>query len=132
MGAVPTPVNETANTVNGIISFTVFDVAVRAFQTYAKAQVPFLNLPIVSSIFSYLMNIVGGWFYAYFSQFATFTIIDWQTGSERDAYTRAEGVLRQAHLSGDKNAIDQATKQFRTAFESLVHWDGSSTNAAHG
>ena len=125
MGAVPSPVNSTAAAVNTAIQVAVFDVALKSFQTYARAQLPWLNFPIISPLFNYLCDKIGTCFYTFLAQIATFSIIDMQTAAEKSAYSQALLALQAAYTKGDPNAIAQATASTKTALASLIRFDGS-------
>ena len=128
MGVVPTPVNSTANAINTAIQVAIFDVALKSFEAFARAQLPWLNFPIVSPVFSYLLKWIGKYLYTFLAQIATFTVIDMQTAAEKTAYTQALLALQAAYTKGDSNAIAQATKDTKNAMANLIHWDGAATN----
>lgn len=127
MGDTPSTSNTAAKTADEIIHFAIFQVALTAAETAIIAQVAFLGWPIIKNILEWVLGFIGGFIYANLADFATLQIIDFQTGSERTAYANAEAKLRQAHLSGDQNALDQATAEFKKTLASLIHFDGSAT-----
>jgi hypothetical protein len=127
MGQIPSTENKAAKTTDQIIHFAIYEVAINAAETAIITQVPFLGLPIIKPITHALLNYIGGFFYEALARFTVVTIIDIQTAAERAAYIRAEGALRAAQLSGDKNVIDNATIEFKKALGSLIHFDGSYT-----
>jgi hypothetical protein len=125
MGTTPTSVNQTATTIDKVIQDAIFDVALGAFKTYAVAQLPFLGFPIISGIFSGVLNIIGGYVYTALSQIATFTVIDSQIGSEQAAYAASVVALTAAHATGDPAALTAAQAAFKSSLASLIHFDGS-------
>lgn len=127
MGTTPTTVNKSAQTVDAIINSAIFDVAVNAAQKAAIAAVPFLGAPIISTLFNFVLKYFAGILYTSLAQAATIQVIKFETAEESKAYAEAEAALRAAHLTGDQNAIDRATANFKTQFQSLVHFDGSAS-----
>lgn len=127
MGDVPTTVNTAADTADSIIHDVIYEVAVNAAITACSAYLPFLKLPIISSLFSFAVNKVAALIYTYLSQFVTFLVIDIQVDSEKTLYAQAEGGLRTAMLTADPAQIAAARAQFKATLGSLIHYDGSST-----
>lgn len=127
MGDTPTTVNQPAQTADQIIHAAIFGFAMVAAENDLIAQLPFLGFPVVKTIFFGAMNWFGNYIYLALAKVATFNLIDLQTGAERQAYAKAEGALRKAELSGDKNALTQATIDFKKALASVVHYDGSAS-----
>ncbi len=125
MGDTPTTVNQPAKTVDGIINAVIEDAGVAAASAALKTAVPFLALPGVSQVVDLLLRYFASFLYKGLANFATLQIIQFQTSAEKHEYASAEFALRQAHLSGDPNAIAKATADFKKAFRSLVHFDGS-------
>lgn len=125
MGDVPTPVNEPAVIVNGIIQFAIYDVAVNALQVAAIAELPWLGWPVIKQLFGLLLNTIAGYIYKYLAQAATFEIIDLQTEAEQSAYAAAVGKLQTAISTGDQDATTQGIDEFKKSLGSLIHFDGS-------
>lgn len=118
-------VNNTVQTVDQIIQNSVFNAALPIAEAAIEAELPFLALPGVNAAFNLLMEYVATKLYDSLAEFATIVIIDEQTGNEESAYSKAEGVLRAAHLKGDANAIAEASKNLDSAIDDLVHWDAT-------
>lgn len=128
MGEIPTTVNGTAQTVDQIINTVIYDLALPGAEAALIVAVPFLGWPIINTIFTYLFGLIAKSIYKYVAINLTINvIIPAQTGAERDAYVKAESVLRAAHLSGDTAAIANATELFKAAASSFIHYDGSAT-----
>lgn len=123
--ASPTPTNSAAQTVDEIIQLAIFDVALKAAEAAIIADLPFLGLPIIDPIFLFFMEQIGGVLYKQIALGTTFIVIDIQVGLEKSAYTQAEAALRAAHLTGNQDAIQNATASFKSAFQKLFHYDGS-------
>lgn len=125
MGTIPTTVNKGVQSVDQIISAAVYDVGVASASAALKTAMPFLALPGLSQAIDLLLRYLAGFIYVGLTDFATIQIITLQTETEKYAYAQAESALRIAHASGDQAAIDIATKAFKDAFRSIVHYDGS-------
>lgn len=118
------PEDKPAETADAIIHAAVFDVALKEAKAAIIAQYPGLALPVLQTLLSMALNWVGTFIYTALARLVTFTIIDLQTGAEKDAYLKAEGALRTAHLSGDAHAIDQAVQDYKAALARIIHFDG--------
>lgn len=127
MSDTPTTVNGPAETANKIIHAAIFDVALEGAEKGMIANLPFLGFPFINTIFKAVFTWIANYIYSYLSRLATFSVIDIQIGTEKTAYTTAEKDLRAAELSGDKNALTQATVEFRAALGPLIHYDGSAS-----
>lgn len=121
----PFPVNPTVKTVDDVVHAILYDVAVTAACAYIKAQVPFLGLPIISSLTNFVVTQVANIIYKYLDQFVSFSIIDFQTDKEAQDYLLAVNALQKAQESGDQGAIDQSIKGFRENLGRLIHFDGA-------
>lgn len=118
------PADKAAQTADDIIHAAVFDVAVKEAKAAIITQYPGLAIPVVQTLLTMALNWVGTFIYTALARLVTFSIIDLQTGSEKDAYLKAEGALRAAHLSGDANALNQAVTDYKAALARIVHFDG--------
>jgi len=123
--ATTVPVNKDVQTADNIISFVLYDLAVVTFKTTAMTEIPVLKLPIVSAAFSFAVHFVANKFYTYLSRVVTIGVIAFETNGERSEYAKAEQALREADLSGDKDAIAAATTKFKTTLGSLIRFDGT-------
>lgn len=126
MGNVPTTVNGTAETINGVLK-TVVGTGVDAARAAAVAEVPILGAPIISTLFGALLGWLSGYLYKALANYSTFLVIDMQTGNELDHFNQAAAALKAAQSGGDSNAIDQARLDFKNKLASLIHFDGSAT-----
>lgn len=127
MGTIPTTENGAVKSADEIIGAVIYDGAVTAAEVSLEAAFPFLAIPGISGLLDLALRFIAKYVYAGLADFATIQIIDFQTNSERNAYAKAEGVLRAAHASGDPVALQAATLEFKAAFQSLVHLDGSAS-----
>ena len=125
MGEKPTTVNTAAETVDSIIHAVIYDVGANVAIAALKAEVPFLNLPVISQLTDFIVKYIVGYLDRGLQTVATLQVIQIQVGAEKHEYLNSEFVLRQALLSGDQAQIDAAKEKFKAAFRSLVHSDGS-------
>ncbi len=127
MGAVPTTVNKTLGTAETIINDVVMKgldpVTVQLVSSIP--QLSFLRVWPLSVLFQWLVD----WIYKGLSYVMQVTgvklIVTIQTSQEQGVYLHAEGALRAALLTGDKDAISKAKTTMDAAIDSLVHYDGS-------
>ncbi len=125
MGDVATPVNDPAKKAN-YVERKLIDVLILGAVTAAKIYVPFLNFPVVSQVFGFLMGKFGDIMYVELALGTTFSIIDHQTKAEKIAFDEAMAALaasRQA--AGDYDEHARALQRAKDAFDRLVHSDGS-------
>lgn len=125
MGKIPTSVNIPLKTTEDIISFGVYNVALAAAEAALTVEFPVLATPVAKEIFDLAMKKIATELYLQLADIAVITFINFETDQEESAYSAAEGNLRQAMLSGDKNEIAKASQNFNDTLDSLVHFDGS-------
>lgn len=122
-----TPIdNEQAAAVNKVIERLVFDVAINAAKAAAVAQAPWLEMPVVSAVFNYLLNLFGGYIYEALSQNATAIVINVQSEQSREAYSKAVDRLQAAHEKGSADEIEKAKQDFKDTLGVLISWDNGS------
>ena len=127
MGDGPTTTNNTANTVNNVIS-VASDVVVATVEALIITEVPFLGMPVIKQIFDGVFHFIAGYFVRAAQMGATFAVIDIQTAVEENALTKALAEIQAAEKSGDKDALQKALQDYQKAQSALINSDGSSTN----
>lgn len=125
--STPSTVNTPAKTAAQVINFAVFQLGIKTVKAKMVAAFPFLAWPVISQVVDILLNWIGVLMYENSANFVTFTIINFQTAAQKNAYIKAEGELRKAELSGNPEVFDEATKKFKSALADVVHWNGSYT-----
>jgi hypothetical protein len=123
MPTEPIPTNQTATVVNKVID-GIFNTAVTLGENALYAEAPWLKLPIINQIFTFIVKSLVGKIYAYFALGVTFAIIDVQASSEVSDYQKALAALKAAQASGDLNALNDALSKFNAAASAVTHWDG--------
>lgn len=132
MGAAPTTDNQALETFDSIAADAalkaVLPVVERLTETAAEAQLPFLALPIVKTIFEGGANLLEGQvakeLLLVLVGAGVKIIITVQTDAEKSAYAAAEGATRAALLTKDPAAIAAAKKGMDDAANSIIHSDG--------
>lgn len=114
--------NLPAETADQVIKFTLYNVAVASFKGYLRAYASWLNLPVISQLFDFIVGTITDKFFYFLSQVMTFAVIDIQVGAELEAYKKAEAGFRAVYKSGNQEAIDAARKNFGLAARDLVRF----------
>lgn len=114
---MPVQDNGALNIADEVMS-SLFNVAVQAAIKAAQAEVPFLALPVIGTIFSFIVSRIADMLYVQIERDAAFLIIDTQVMHENKAYQDALGSLRIAQSPGDKA---KALTDVETALQSLIH-----------
>lgn len=122
----PTTVNKLATVVNDAIKVAM-DGGEVAAEAAMVADLPWLGLPVIRTILSWFLGIVEGYFYSNAAKTATKIVIDLQVSSEVSKTNSYFQKAQDAVKSGDKNAIDVASKNLDAAFAALIHYDGSAS-----
>jgi hypothetical protein len=124
MTNIPPPINTPISQFDAVLQALLYDVGVKAAVIECTALMPWLGLPIISGLFTFLVSKVAGMIYTQLETFVAFRMIDFQTSAETQAYDDAKTQLLSAINSGDPNAITQAKTNFSTAAFKLIHFDG--------
>lgn len=127
MGDTPTTINKPAETVNAVLKVVV-DTGINAARVAAISAEPWLGLPVISQLFSFFLGKLESYLYKTMADYATFTVIDLQTGSELQDFNNAAATLKLAQSQGDLSAITKARNDFKASLGKLVRWDGSTSS----
>jgi hypothetical protein len=126
MATTPVTVNPISTIVNSAISAALQGGEV-AIQAAITAEVPFLGLPIISTVFGWALSYVEGYFYTYTADAVTKLVIDIQVNSEESVASQTFSYLQTAIASGDPNAISAASTALDSAYAGLINYDGSAS-----
>ncbi len=118
--------NKTASIVNQILKGLIEGSGEDLIIALAIGEQPWLGLPFIKQIFTYIVGIVGKYIYIQAAHVATAIVIDIQTAGEASATNDAYQNLQVAILSGDETAINKASGDLDEAYANLVNFDGSS------
>ncbi len=120
MGDVVNPAVNVVDIINDILKGVSLEGAYAAL----VAAFPFLGWPVIGWILHWVISKVGGAIFAVLEKLTSFTVINWQTDAQQAAYDNAVAALKQAHASGDPNALQIARTSFKNTLRDLVHLDG--------
>lgn len=116
------PENKAISTADAIMRTVIKDVAAQGAIKLAQAEVPFLALPIISGIFSFIVGRIADWIYRSLENFVAFKIIDNQVGSQVDEYKKA---IESLHASVVTNqGVDDAREKYKAALKNLIKYNG--------
>lgn len=108
------------NLVDKIIKVLIYDVAVNAAVEAAVVEVPILGLPVVKQVFSFLVGRFADLVYAQLEPAVVFSIIEFQTDKERQAYQNSIMQLQTALNGGSLETINQAKESFKSNLRDLI------------
>lgn len=123
----PTTENKTAGIVNKILNGLIEGAGVDALKVALTAEFPWLGLPFVKQLFSFILDKVAAAIYKQAAFIATKIVIDMQVKQEVGGVNNAFDNLTMAVASGDQIAIDKASANLSTMYGNLIHYDGSSS-----
>jgi len=100
----------------------IFDVVLAAAVQGISAAIPFLRLPVISSIFSFIVTKVAGVLYEEMSRYVVFSLIDIRVGGERDTYKAAIVELKRvtAAPAASPEEINEAKQEFKRRLSALI------------
>lgn len=105
------------------ISKLIKNVVLKAVIAALISAVPFLGIPGINLITTWLVMKIGGLVIETLQKFIDFKIIDWKTDAENAAYQNAVAALKAAQATGDANATEKAKADFKSTLSKLIHFD---------
>lgn len=108
--------------VDRFIHAAVVDVAAAAAIKAAKITYPWLNLPIISTLFSWAVSVSARQFSSFLEQAAAFAVIDFKVSGELLNYQKALGVLKAVQPLGDPDATEKALAEFKSRLAALIRY----------
>lgn len=124
MPDVPHDLDPVLEVVDNIVKGLIYGAGVNAAVAAATAYVPFLGLPVISTIFRAIVTKIAGMIYVPLERSVAFEVIKFQTEEEEKAYSNALGALQVAQISGDANAVEKAKEDLKSKLASIIHFDG--------
>ena len=124
MATAPPTTNVAAQIVGGFIQ-ALMSGGEAAAEAYLTAQVPVLANPILQDILDWLVSDIGGALQTVLINNATGIVINIQTSSEQAGIVAAATALQIAQASGDPSAIATALNNAKSAYQSLLNWNGT-------
>ncbi len=127
MGNDPATLNEAASAVNQVLKTIIEGAGTTALEDALITESPWLGLPVIKQVFEFILDKVSNMIYQDAADAATKLIIDVQVNLEKSQVLGAFQNLQMAIASGDKNAIDQMSKDLDQVYARLIHSDGSAS-----
>ena len=124
MPNIPTPINPPVQTADEILQLLVLEIAFNKIVAAIAGGLPVLQLPIISTIYSFLMAKLANFFYVPLEELIAHGIISLQVKQQDTDYTKAKEDLHKAQQSGDSNAAELAKQKAKDALRKLIHFDG--------
>lgn len=118
------PDNPAVKSIDEILHLIIVDIVFKQISLAIAVAFPFLNLPIISTIYQWLMGLIAGAAYKPLENLVALGVISVQVDGQKSGYDAAKVALQKAQASGDKNAEEQAKADFKNKFRKLVHLDG--------
>lgn len=100
----------------GQVRSLIFDVVLVAALNAISAAIPFFRLPVVNTIFTFIVTKIAGALYDELSRYVTFTLIDIKTKEQKARYEQAVNELRTAK----PEEIDHAKEKFKSSLRDLI------------
>ena len=116
--------NKWAASLSGVVH-TIFTVGLTAGKEAIKVQVPFLRLPVISTLFNLLVDYFGDKIDEELRLNMTFFVIDIQVAKERDAFEKARDALKLVKETKDQDAINKAREEFKKKLGDLIRHNGT-------
>lgn len=117
-----TSTDPAAALVDGIVS-ALFTGGEEAAQVYITAELPIFASPILSTLLSYFLGLIGNSIEKNVVNLANQIVFNVQADNENSAVLKAANALQAAQKAGDQNAITQGKQNLINAIGSLVHTD---------
>lgn len=94
----------------------IFDVVLKAALNSISAAIPFLKLPVINTVFKFIVTKIVGVIYDEISRYVTFTLIDIKTKEQLNRYNQAVIELKTA----SPEEIENAKIKFRSTLSDLI------------
>lgn len=115
------------DSLNGIVRSLIFDVVVKNVIKKIIAAVPFLALPGIGCLVSFVVNKIAGAMFDELSLMIEFKMIDKQVGEQKDAYDKAVNdlkVILDKPKEEQKDAdLSLAKEELRKRLKDLVNFN---------
>jgi hypothetical protein len=116
--------NKWAASLVGVVQ-TIFTVGLSAGKEAIKTQLPFLRLPVISTLFNMLVDYFGDKIDEEIRVNMTFFVVDIQTAKERDEFNKARDALKLVKDTKDQDAINKAREEFKKKLGDLIRHNGT-------
>jgi hypothetical protein len=116
--------NKWAASLVGVVQ-TIFTVGLSAGKEAIKTQLPFLRLPVISTLFNMLVDYFGDKIDEEIRVNMTFFVVDIQTAKEKDEFNKARDALKIVKDTKDQDAINKAREEFKKKLGDLIRHNGT-------
>ena len=117
------PVNKPVESADRAVT-GVNAAAVELVYSWATADVPWLDLPVIRILFRGLLTWLSSYISTAEQRGVSFFVIAREVKAEEAGISQALSDLLAAEKSGNHDAITQALARYATAHAALVHFDG--------
>ena len=107
------------------VAQTIFTIGLKAGRETIKTYVPFLRLPVISTLFNMLVDYFGDKIDEEIKVNITFLVVDIQTAKERDEFNKARDALKLVKDTKDQDAINKAREEFKKKLGELIRHNGT-------
>lgn len=115
------------DTADSIIKYAIYEIALKAAESAAIAQVPWLAMPVVNQIFTLIMGKFADLIFTALDQAVIFSIINIETAEQRQAYDDSVVKLHQVvdvfsypSQEARNAAVQDATLEFKNRLANLI------------
>lgn len=116
--------NNWAASLSGAVQI-IFSIGFKAGKEAIKTKLPFLRLPLISTVFDILVDQIGDKIDEELRLNMTFLVIDIQTMREKEAFEKARDELKLAKEKKDQDAINKAREEFKKKLGDLIRHNGT-------
>lgn len=112
--------NPTLDTVEKIEHFVVYELAVEGAILAVSTYLPFLKIPVISTMFRIVVFKFTNILYAELNKLSIFGVINIQVDRENSQYKEAKEELKTVIDTGVRNEINTASKLFKEKLRALI------------
>lgn len=121
MANIPAPSNAAVTFVNKILDMMIKNVAVDLIFAEGVALQPWLGLPIIGTLFKWILSSFAGSVYETARVVIDAKVIEAQSAARLAGYSQAVSDLKSALQNGDADEIKKASNADDDAFDKLIH-----------
>jgi len=125
MAQVTPPTDEAVSVANSLVNTATIEVGVNAAILAATADQPWLGLPVIRSIFRFILTDLASYLVKYITQAVDSSIIDAQVSAEASAVQIAKTALAASEAQGDADAIAKSVQAYKDSLSHLIRTTGS-------
>lgn len=108
--------------IDKVVKDLVLEIAVKAALKRLFIAVPWLGIPVVSQIVSYIAMKLAEFLYDELAMAISFAVIDFKTEKQAEAHKEASQELKSALESQDEVKINEAKQKFKDSLRDLIQF----------